>query len=76
MSDRRAALVSRHSSEASRAGTNRWLELGVGTFQPGEIAKIGVVLFLAKYFSGVRKDQLGTPEVLVTGAFAGIPLAL
>ena len=59
-----------------RAGTNRWLELGIGTFQPGELAKIAVVVFLAKYFSAVRKPQLGTAEVLVTGIFAGIPLVL
>ena len=59
-----------------RAGTNRWLELGIGTFQPGELAKIGVVIFLAKYFAAVKKDQLGTSEVLITGIFAGIPLVL
>ena len=59
-----------------RAGTNRWLELGIGTFQPGELAKIGIVIFLAKYFAAVRKDQLGTSEVLITGIFVGIPLVL
>jgi len=59
-----------------RAGTNRWLELGFGTLQPGELAKVGVVLFLAKYFASVRKNYLGTSEVLVTGAFAGVPLVL
>jgi len=59
-----------------RAGTSRWLELGIGTFQPGELAKIAVVIFLAKYLSAVRKDRLGTSEVLITGLFAGIPLIL
>ncbi|TDI39728.1 MAG: rod shape-determining protein RodA [Acidobacteria bacterium] len=59
-----------------RAGTNRWLEFGFGTFQPGELAKIAVVVFLAKYFSGVRKDQLGTSEVVIAGLFAGVPLIL
>jgi len=59
-----------------RAGTNRWLELGFGTLQPGELAKIAVVVFLAKYFSGVRKDQLGTSEVVIAGLFAGVPLVL
>ena len=59
-----------------RAGTNRWLEFGIGTFQPGELAKIGIVIFLAKYFATVKKDQLGTSEVLVTGIIVGIPLVL
>jgi rod shape determining protein RodA len=59
-----------------RAGTNRWIELGVGTFQPGELAKIGVVVFLAKYYSAVRKNHLGSGEVFITGLFAGIPVVL
>lgn len=59
-----------------RAGTSRWLELGFGTFQPGELAKIAVVLFLAKYFAAVRRDHLGTAEVLITGLFAGVPIVL
>jgi rod shape determining protein RodA len=59
-----------------RAGTSRWLELGIGTFQPGELAKIAVVLFLAKYFAAVRRDHLNTAEVMITGIFAGVPIAL
>jgi rod shape determining protein RodA len=59
-----------------RAGTNRWLELGFGTFQPGELAKVGVVIFLAKYYSAVRKNHLGSTEVLITGLFAGVPIVL
>ncbi|HXV63040.1 MAG TPA: rod shape-determining protein RodA [Vicinamibacteria bacterium] len=59
-----------------RAGTSRWLELGVGTFQPGELAKIAVVLFLAKYFAGVRGDCLRASEVVTSGFFAGVPIVL
>lgn len=59
-----------------RAGTNRWLELGFGTLQPGELAKVGVVVFLAKYFSAVRKNHLDSHEVLVTGAVVGVPIVL
>ncbi|HSF18862.1 MAG TPA: rod shape-determining protein RodA [Vicinamibacteria bacterium] len=59
-----------------RAGTSRWLELGVGTFQPGELAKIAVVLFLAKYFAGVRGDLLRASEVVTSGFFAGVPIVL
>ena len=61
---------------ALRAGTNRWLEFGFATLQPGELAKIAVVLILGKYFAAVRKDQLDTSEVAVTGALAGVPVVL
>lgn len=61
---------------ALRAGTNRWVELGIGTFQPGELAKIGIVIFLAKYFSAVRTDQLGTSEAIIPGVFIAVPLVL
>ncbi|MGH9321628.1 MAG: rod shape-determining protein RodA [Vicinamibacteria bacterium] len=59
-----------------RAGTNRWLELGFGTLQPGELAKIGLVVFLAKYYAAVRKNHLGSAEVVITGLFAGAPIVL
>lgn len=59
-----------------RAGTQRWLELGAHTIQPGELAKIALVLLLAKYFSAVRKDELGFGEIVATGALAGVPVLL
>lgn len=59
-----------------RAGTNRWLELGNRTLQPGEVAKLIIVLMLAKYYSRVRRNQLSTNEVFITGAIAGVPVLL
>ncbi len=59
-----------------RAGTNRWLELGVMTLQPGELAKLVVILLLAKYYTRVRQSPLSTKEVAVTGALAGVPVLL
>lgn len=59
-----------------RAGTNRWLDLGVFTLQPGELAKFAVVLLLAKYYAAVRKSRLRSAEVAVTGALAGVPVLL
>ncbi|MBI4091062.1 MAG: rod shape-determining protein RodA [Candidatus Komeilibacteria bacterium] len=32
-------------------GTTGWISLGITTFQPVEFAKIGLIFFLAKYFS-------------------------
>ena len=59
-----------------RAGTNRWLELGAFTMHSGELAKLAAVVLLAKYFAAVRKYQLGTAEVAITGALVGVPVLL
>src|SRR3989344_70498 len=32
-------------------GTTGWISVGFGTFQPVEFVKIGLIIFLAKYFS-------------------------
>jgi len=40
-----------------RYGARRWLDLGVGSLQPSELMKIGIVLILAKYFSEEKKDE-------------------
>src|SRR4029078_855382 len=36
-------------------GSRRWIGLGIGTFQPSEIAKIAVVFFLAWWFGRHEK---------------------
>ena len=35
-------------------GANRWLQLGGLSFQPSELAKITLILFLSQYFSGLN----------------------
>lgn len=40
-------------------GARRWINLGFGTFQPSEIAKIGLIVFYAGYLTN-HKDELGT----------------
>ena len=59
-----------------RAATNRWLELGVLTLQPGEFTKLAVVIFLSKYFSAVRQDKLRTSEILISSMFVAPPVIL
>jgi len=60
-------------------GANRWLDLGVVTLQPLELAKVAVVLYLAYFFSQ-KQDKIKTfsigflPPVLVTLAIGGILL--
>lgn len=35
-------------------GAHRWIVLGGVTFQPAEVLKVGYVIYMATYFSGVR----------------------
>ena len=37
----------------SHAGATRWLDLGITTLQPSELLKIGFVIYVATWFSGV-----------------------
>ena len=49
-------------------GTTGWLDLGFVNFEPVELAKIVLVLLLAKYFSG-RHIEVYRPRHLVISAF-------
>ena len=51
-------------------GAQRWLDLGIIQLQPSEIAKVALVLALARYFHGVEVEDIGRPRYLV------IPLVL
>jgi len=58
-------------------GARRWLRLLGLSFQPAEMAKLAVVLFLASYFAR-RQDRLDSfldgflPPLLMTGLMAGL----
>ena len=59
----------------SAGGARRWLDLGVVSFQPLELAKVALVLYLGYFFSR-KQDKLKTfsvgfvPPVMVTAALA------
>jgi cell division protein FtsW len=61
-------------------GTRRWLRLGPVSFQPAELAKLGLVIYLAAYL-GRRHDGLASfwrgllPPLGVTGVLALLVLA-
>jgi cell division protein FtsW len=58
-------------------GTRRWIRLGMVSFQPAELAKLALVLYLAAFVAR-RQEQLGDlrrgllPPLLVAGAFAAL----
>ncbi|GAB7079813.1 putative lipid II flippase FtsW [Megalodesulfovibrio paquesii] len=60
-------------------GATRWIKLGFFNFQPMEMAKITLVLYLAWFFSE-KQDMVGrfwvgvVPPFFVTGVFAGLTL--
>ena len=37
-------------------GAKRWVDFGFGTFQPSELAKIGLIVFFAGYLADHKKD--------------------
>ncbi len=46
-------------------GAQRWLDLGFVQIQPAELAKISIVLVIARYFHGINHEQIGNPLYLV-----------
>jgi cell division protein FtsW len=60
-------------------GTRRWIRLGPVSFQPAELAKLALVIYLAAFVAR-RQDQLANirrgllPPLLVAGMFAGLVL--
>lgn len=57
-------------------GSRRWIEVGGTPIQPSEIAKLVVIVALAKYFSD-REEAIRTWRVLLTSlVIAAIPAAL
>jgi cell division protein FtsW len=61
-------------------GTRRWLRLGPVSFQPAELAKLALVVYLAAYLAR-RRDQLGSfrrgllPPLAIAGTLALLVLA-
>jgi len=61
-------------------GSTRWLGVGSLTFQPSEVAKLAMVIFMAKFLSGQqnRIKQLirgFVPPLLIVGLVCGLILA-
>jgi rod shape determining protein RodA len=59
------------------AGSRRWLILGPFTIQPSELAKITIIIVLAKYYSTAASPKgLEFKELFKPLVYTGIPFAL
>ena len=55
-------------------GARRWINLGFVTIQPSELAKFGVILYLASWFSHKERHRF-VPFVLLLGIIIGLVMA-
>jgi len=56
-------------------GARRWLSLGSFSFQPSELAKVGILLALAKYFSdNYPRGGLSLRHIVISGGILMVPL--
>lgn len=64
-------------SGTAAMGARRWLQLGPLSLQPSEIAKIGVVLMLARYYQWLPARRISRPLwVLLPLLLIAMPVAL
>ncbi len=57
-------------------GVDAWLTIGRVVFQPVELAKIALVILLAKFFSKRHVEIYRIQHLAVSGLYAGIPAGL
>lgn len=57
-------------------GAKSWFDLGPVSFQPADLAKLVLIALLAKYFSRRHTDIGNIKHVLVSGAYAAVPILL
>ena len=70
------ALVSVFVFGEKIMGARRWIKLGPVSIQPSELAKIALILVLAKYFSAKKKETIFVSDLLISSGFLGILTAL
>ena len=58
------------------AGARRWIQFGGVSFQVAEIAKLVLILLLARFFSETDQQGVSAVDFLKVGVVAGIPFLL
>src|SRR3989344_2833146 len=57
-------------------GVNAWIVFGQFTFEPAELAKLMLIVFMAKYFSQRHVHINQFRHVLISGIYYGIPVLI
>ncbi|HEY4506174.1 MAG TPA: rod shape-determining protein RodA [Candidatus Paceibacterota bacterium] len=57
-------------------GVESWLNFGLFSFQPADIAKLVLILVLAKYFSRRHVEIAHFKHIFISGLYAFVPFAL
>lgn len=58
-------------------GAQRWIEVAGFTLQPSELAKVAVILAVARYFSRTRRPEgFALRDLLAPAALVGLPMLL
>src|SRR3989344_1614575 len=57
-------------------GVNAWIVLGQFTFEPAELAKLMLIIIMAKYFSQRHIHINQFRHVLISGIYFGIPVLI
>lgn len=69
-------LISVHFVGTTTLGATRWIKIGFFQFQPSELAKIFMIIILAKFFAEHTDDIYKLKTVLKSIVFVGIPTIL
>ncbi len=62
--------------ETKTKGAKSWFDLKYFAFEPTDIAKISIILILAKYFSLRHVEIANIKHIFISGIYAGIPAIL
>jgi rod shape determining protein RodA len=57
-------------------GSRRWFDLGVGSLQPSEFARLGVALVLAMWYGDGRRSGRSMADLVWGGLLVGLPAVL
>jgi len=58
------------------SGARSWLQFGLLSFQPSEVAKVAVILCCANFIKGLSDGTAGFRELLVLWAIVALPMGL
>ncbi len=71
-----AALIAVLVVGHSRFGAKRWIPVLGAFLQVSELVKLIIIIALARFFSEVRTDRLGLPDLVKAAVLTGVPLGL